>query len=92
MMPTYEAVVAASEPVELAAGPMEAVELAARPFDPVRIKPVEMTAVLSEPMDAKQREAARQYVGPIKAQGRNGAVAERAHAARVKTMMMRCGR
>ena len=70
---------------------MEAVELAARPFDPVRIKPVNVAAVLSEPMDAKQREAARQYVGPIEAQGRNGSIAERAHAARVKTMMMRCG-
>ena len=43
----------------MAAGPMEAVELAARPFDPVRIKPVEVAVVLGEPMDAKQREAAR---------------------------------
>ena len=82
----------ANEPVELAAGPMEAVELVARPFDPVRIKTVEVAAALSEPMEAKPREAARRYVGRIEAQGRNRAVAERAHAACVKTMMMRCGR
>ena len=84
--------VGTSKPVELAAGPMEDVELAARPFDPMRIKPVEVEAALIEPMEAKQREAARRYVGTIEAQGRNGAVAERAHAARVKTMMMRYGR
>ena len=56
---------------------MEAMELAVRPFDPVRIKPIEVVAALSEPMEAKQREATRRYVGPIEAQGRNGAVAER---------------
>ena len=92
MTPTYEAAVGTSESVELAAGPMEAMELAVRPFDPVRIKPVKVAAVLSEPMVAKQRETARQYMGPIEAQGRNGAIVERAHAARVKTMMMQCGR
>ena len=81
-----------SEPVELAEGPMEAMELAVRPFDPVRIKPVEVAAALIEPMEAKQREAAWRYVGPIEAPGRNGAVAERAHAARAKTMTMRCVR
>ena len=81
-----------SEPIELTAGPMEALELALRPFDPVRIKTVEVAAALSEPMEAKPREAARRYVGRIEAQGRNRAVAERAHAACVKTMMMRCGR
>ena len=81
-----------SEPVELTAGPIEAVELALRPFDPVRIKTVEVVAALSEPIEAKPREAVRRYVERIEAQGRNRVVADHAHTAHVKTMMMRCGR